>query len=528
MMPHLRLNSGQLLWVLALTEVRLRLRRLGTLVALLAVIAISWAMIPDPHSGMTLMAIKNARVLYTSSTLAFGSASLASFLFGLGGFYLVRGRIAEDLRSGSAAVIAATPIGNGLFLLSRALGGVLYLLTLIAALLGTMLLLHALRGEGPIQLSVYLQTYAVLLSPVVFLSVSCAILFDSVSALMGKAGDVAFFFVWIAQIAVAGALAETHSPIVAPLMLLDFSGLAISMIGFEQLLGTAHISVGMSSYNVALAPVTLPAAIWSAQVMSMRTATALLALLPLLPAALLFHRYSPDKVKPSSLRERRSPLALINHWARPLARFAQPLFVQGAAIPGFRGQVLAEIALTLVASPSAIALLTISLLASLLAGPAALSGVLIAAVAYWGVLISDLSTRDYQANLEQLSGTAQGGISRRYLRQFAAASILGMLFMGVLALRLYFNSPMLSAALVCGVFSLAALATLFGRCSRSSRTFLALFLFWLYIATNETKLAMLDVVGFNGVANAHSVLTQLLIASAALLLGYVCNRRKAY
>jgi hypothetical protein len=42
-------------------------------------------------------------VLYTSSALALGSASMASLLFGLAGFYLLRGRMAEDLRSGLAA-----------------------------------------------------------------------------------------------------------------------------------------------------------------------------------------------------------------------------------------------------------------------------------------------------------------------------------------------------------------------------------------------------------------------------------------
>lgn len=517
----------QLLWVLVLTEIRLRLRRLGTLVALMAVIAISWAMIPDPHSGLTLMAVENARVLYTSSTLAFGSASLASILFGLGGFYLVRGRIAEDLRSGSGAVIGATPVGNGLFLLSRALGGVLYLLALILPLLGTMLLLHALRGEGPIQLFVYLQTYALVLLPVVLFTVSCAILFDSIPGLMGKAGDVLFFFVWMAQIGGSGALAESHSPIVAPLMLLDFSGLATSMNGFEQLLGTTHISVGMSTFNAALPPVLLPAALWSSQVIWMRIATTLLALLPLLPAPLLFHRYSPDKVKPSSARKGRSPLVLINHWARPLAKFAQPLFFLGTALPGFWGQVWADIALTLVSSPSAIAVFGISLLASVVADPSALSVVLLATAACWGVLISDLSTLDYQANLEQLTGTAAGGIRRRYLRQFAASSILGVLFMGVLGIRLYYTAPVLSAALASGVLSLSALATLFGRCSRTSRTFLVLFLFWLYIATQETKVPMMDVVGFNEVANLDSALTQLVIAAVALAAGYFYNRQRA-
>ena len=118
---------GFLLKALALNEVRLRMRRVSTIVAVLAVVAISWAMIVDPAGGEALIVVGSARVLYTSSALALGSASLASILFGLGGFYLVRGRIAEDIRTGAGSVIGATPVGNALFLAGRWLGAVAYL-----------------------------------------------------------------------------------------------------------------------------------------------------------------------------------------------------------------------------------------------------------------------------------------------------------------------------------------------------------------------------------------------------------------
>jgi hypothetical protein len=507
--------------ILAGIEVRLRMRRLGTLVALMAVIAISWALIPDPAGGTTLMAVKGARVIYTSSALAFGSATLTALLFGVIGFYLVRGRMAEDIRSGTGSVIAATLVSNTLFLLSRWIGGALYLMSLILGLMTTMLLLHALRGDGPIELQVYLQTYAVVLIPMVFFSVSCAILFDSIPVLMGKAGDVIFFFVWLAQMTLMGVLNETKSPIVAPLMLLDFSGLAISIINFEHVLGTTHMSVGMSTFDAALPAITLPAALWPAQVIWMRIATALVALLPLLPAICLFHRFSPDQIKISSARQRRSPLQFINQWSRPLAKYVQPLFALGAALPGFWGQVVADIALTLTTSPAAIAMLGVSLVVSLFADPA---GMLVITVALWGIFISDVSTRDYQANAEQLTGTATGGVARRYLRQFAVSSVFGLLFMGVIAVRLCYSAPILAAALVSGIFSLSALATLFGRCSRTSRMFLSVFLFGLYIALNEIKVPMIDVFGFNGVANFDTVFTQLVVASAALFVGYVINR----
>ena len=95
--------SVAIMQVLVQTELRLRLRRVSTLVALAAFVVITWALIPDPRHGMTLMSVQGARVLYSSNAMAFGSATFASVLIGLGSFYLVRGRISEDLRSGIAS-----------------------------------------------------------------------------------------------------------------------------------------------------------------------------------------------------------------------------------------------------------------------------------------------------------------------------------------------------------------------------------------------------------------------------------------
>ena len=70
-----------------------------------------------------------------------------------------------------------------------------------------------------------------------------------------------------------------------------------------------------------------------------------------------------------------------------------------------------------------------------------------------------------------------------------------------------------------------ARAHLLGRCSRTPRTFVALFLFGLYVAVNVTMLPMIDAVGFNGAANGRSVLAYLGIGMVALVGGYVWNRR---
>ncbi|MES2073513.1 MAG: hypothetical protein V4488_24375 [Pseudomonadota bacterium] len=512
---------------LAMNEARLRLRRLSTLLVLLTVIVIFWSIVPNPDTGrFTLISVAHARVYYTSAALAMASAKLFAIMFGLAGFYLLRGRMGEDLRSGVGSVIAATQVSNGLFLFGRWLGGVMYLAGLAAALLANILVFHSLRGDGPVQPLVYLQTYLLFLVPVIFFVVSCATLFDSVAALMGKAGDVVYFVFWTLQFPLLDHFLATADSQFSSWMMFDVSGAGMSlvMLSMKLNLPVSAISKGVTIYSPQLQSVSLPAVLWGSTMEMSRCATAALALLPLLPATVLFHRFSPDRVKAGSTRHWGSPLRHINRWLRPLSRLISSWPRLAASLPGIWGQAVADVALCLLASPVAIAALLLSLVASLLARTDSLPGVLVTAIAAWGILISDISTRDFQANTENLTGVAPGGIMQRYLRHLLAACLLGLLFTGFVALRWIFLEPLRAAALAVGILSVSAVATSLGCCSRSARTFLVLFLFWLYIANNVPAAPMLDVVGFNGFANARSILIQLGIAVGASSAGFYYNR----
>lgn len=519
-------TNSTLLLTLMQNEVRLRLRRLSTLFALLAVVIVSWSIIVDPANGQTMIAIKNQRVLYTSSAMAIGSACMCAMMFGLGGFYLVRGRISEDIRSGIGSVIGATPAGNAWLLSARWLGGVAYLSVLALALMGTTMVCQLVRGDGPIQFWVYAQTFALVMTPTIFWAVSCAILFDSVGFLMGKGGDVLYFVLWMGQLI---AIIETtlKGTLVVPAMLFDYSGMVASITTLQVYFGISNISVGGSEFNASLAPLLLPDALWTARMGWLRIGAAALALLPLLPAVVLFHRYSPDRVKVSRARERRSPLTILNNLLRPLARLAQPLYGLSSRLPGMAGQALADVALTLTTSPFAVLALLFVLPASLLADQAGLAGILTVTVAVWGVLVSDISTRDHGAATADMTGVVRGGIARRFLRQYAASVVLGLLFMAPIALRLAAAHPVLALAVVAGILGLSAFASMLGATSTTSRTFLALFLFAFYIAVNVTKVPMIDAFGFNGVATVGSSAALLAAGLLALVVGYAWNRRHA-
>ena len=507
---------------LALLEARVRLRRPATLVALLAVVALSWLMISDPADGHTLIAVHGARVLYTSATLALGSAALATLLFALAGFYLLRGRMGEDLRSGAGAVIGASMQGGAPFVVGRWCGGVAYLAALAGAFMATVLVCHAVRGDGPIEPLVYLRTYVLVLGPMILFTAGCATLFDAWAPLMGKAGDLLYFFVWVAQM---GALSTFTAGGTAAALPLDFTGTSAIMAALAAHVDIQDTMLGIADFDAAKAPLTLPAQLWTAALAGNRALSALLALVPLLLALPLFHRFSPDRVKPGKARARRSPLAVVDGWLRPLSRLTAPLFALAARVPGTAGQALADVALTLAASPSALALLLLVQLPALVLDARVLEPLAMGCVAYWGILISDLPTRDGDAVLSAMAAAVPGGGTRRYWRQCAAACVLGLMFTGLMALRLAFADPVRALALVSGVFALAACASFLGRASGTARTFLALFLFALYVSVNVGRGAWADIVGFHGNATAGSVLGWTVVGVLALLAGHWSNRR---
>ncbi|WP_342117794.1 hypothetical protein [Pseudoduganella sp. OTU4001] len=509
--------------VIALNEVRLRMRRLSTLVVLLAAVGLCWLAIADPSGGATMMVINKKRVLYTSQALAFGSAHIAGMMIGLAGFYLLRGRTAQDLESGMGAVIGATGADNSLLSVGRWLGGVAYLLVCVLAYLGSTLALHALRGEGAVQLLIYLQTYALMLLPIVSFCAACAVLFDNIGPLVGKRGDVLFFFIWCMQFgAVAGVI---ESPDTSWPILFDFSGVSVAVTTLRDHYATTYFAMGRHGFDPAVAPIVMPESFWTLRAFGFRSATLLLSLLVLVPAVLFFHRYSPDRVRQRSARGNRL-LALADRALRPVGWLVRPLPALAMRVPGFAGEVLAEVALVLAMSPAATLVLLGTGAAALLADGPALAGVMTLGVVGWGVLVCGIVPRDWQNGADAMTGVLPGGAARRYLRQWSASLVLAAP-LAVVALRWAAHEPARAVAGLAGVVALASAASLLGGLTRGARLFLALFLFTWYVALNSAKVSSLDMVGFNGAATFATAAAWGLAGMLVWMAGLAYSRRSA-
>lgn len=475
-------------------ELQLRSRRSATLVALLAVLALSWLMLTDPASGNALMVIDDQRLRYSSGTLALGSAGMGALLFSLAGFYLCRGRMQEDLRSGVAGVLAATPVSSRLLLLARWLGGVAYLLLLAGALLIGTWALHLLRGEGPLQPLVYLQTYALMLLPALLASAAFATLFDAWAPLMGRKGDVAYFFLWVALL----GLMPLHEPAadaqLGASLLLDPSGLATSVTRLAQLMGSGNVSIGGGDFKPGLALLEFPEGFWTAEMLLMRLGACLLALPPLLLAMRRFHRYAPDKVRARAAGRQNLVMRVANRLLQPATRVLAALLPLVARLPRGPAAVLAELLLCLISQPLALLWLLIAWVGPLAAEPAELWGWQAAIAFGWGLWASELGARDAQANTGALVAALPGGTLRAFWSRWAAALGLGLLANATVMVSATETLP----GLLIGLALLSALSLLLGRLTQGGRTFLALFMAWMLMAVQVRGEAWIDLLGFNG------------------------------
>jgi hypothetical protein len=331
---------------------------------------------------------------------------------------------------------------------------------------------------------------------------------------------VAYFFVWAAQFAVLPATLGQGVIALSPVQALDMSGLAAGATRLALLMDTNHIAIGGSRFDAALPMRHFPAGFWSAELLALRGASAAMALALALPAAWLFHRFDPQRVRvagagrPSWVRRWVVRLMAPARWPGVgLLRVSQRL-------GGRAGAWLADLSLTLMANPWAtVAVVVLAVLGQVLPADK-LPGLLAAACALWGLAISDVAARDAAHATAGLMAAAPGGRVGAFWRQGLASWGLGLLF--TLPVVLGMGDAGVLMTLLCGLALASGLASWLGGATRGGRSFLALFLLALFVMVQVREVAWLDVFGFNGSATDASC---GLVMAAALLVWGAARRR---
>ncbi len=189
----------------AAQELRRRLRRRSTLVALALVVLATYAFVPPIGAGYTTLALGGERGYPNAAYVGTSVAVLAAVLLSLAGFYLLHGGVARDAEEGLGPILAATPIPSAVYLAGKFLGGAGYLLVLGAAAALGALALFPFRGVGAFDPVRLLWPFVLAVPAACAWAAAAALLFDVAGPLRGRGGDVLYFFLWSAMYTAAVA-----------------------------------------------------------------------------------------------------------------------------------------------------------------------------------------------------------------------------------------------------------------------------------------------------------------------------------
>ena len=298
--------KSQLLIALALADFRERVRRPAYTMVLLVTVGLAYLAVPASGSRWVIFDAGTYRGVYNSAYVGTAVALAGALWLLLGGFYVVRGTIARDERTGVGQVLAATPMSSVGYFAGKYLSNLLVLASMSGVLAVAALVMQLARGESstfqPLSL---LWPFVLLLLPVLAATAAAALLFDGVRPLRSGLGNIAWFFFWTVA-AVAGQGAN------APLGGFGVQQVARSM---HRALIAQHLRVHRGEFSLGLMYLDSPLHrfVWSGLgldagfVASRAAGLALASAVALIPA-LWFARFDPSRtLRPAMAKPARRP-----------------------------------------------------------------------------------------------------------------------------------------------------------------------------------------------------------------------------
>ena len=494
----------------------IRLRRPSTIVVFLLLSAIPYLWIPNPSTGRALMQIGGKRALYNSATIGMATAILGTMFIGLAGYYVISNALRRDVLSRCGYVIASTTMRGSEYLIGKFAGNVVFLSVFTAGFMATAMAMVVVRGEAPLEPWIFAKQYLMLTPPAIAFVSAIAILFESTPVLRTKFGDVLYFFLWIGAMgSVTAMLEQGVGTSWAPFV--DFSGFGVLLQQMKTYYGTSSLSIGSTTFDAAKGAYDFGGLQVTWYWFATRVTATLAPLALIAVARLFFHRFDPARVRAvPNEKTRRSWIGRLNLISKPIARLLVRVLAPVSGRPAVTD------ALTTIA---AFPLLAVGMIAFAIASLSAndakdlFTGVLPVAFAGCAIAIADIASREKRAGTTALVFAAPGLRSRFVWWKFASTLIVALAFLAVPLASAIRSRPHMAVALLVGVAFTAAASTALGVLSSNPKTFLAGFLTFWYIATQDKGLSPeLDFAGWFGTATPMVIATYALIALASLAL----------
>jgi hypothetical protein len=192
------MNRSRVLWHLTRADFLERVRRYGFLVTLALAMFLGYAV----SVGKIKLWVDESRGLYNSAWVGTLMALVCNTFLALAGFYVVKGSLDRDRRTGVGQILATTPMSKALYTLGKTASNLAVLLAMAGILAVMAVAAQIIAGEvtrvDPVAL---LAPMAVFCLPVLAITAALAVLFETLPGLRGGFGNVVWFFSWVFLIA---------------------------------------------------------------------------------------------------------------------------------------------------------------------------------------------------------------------------------------------------------------------------------------------------------------------------------------
>lgn len=516
-----------------------RVRRYSFLVTLAGALYLAYAVAAEK---VWIVVGNDYRGVYNSAWIGMLMTICCSTWLSLVGFYIVKNSLRRDTDTRVGQILAATPMRKDAYTLAKTFSNFAVLACMVIVLMLAAPVMQIMRGEAySFSLWKLWSPFIFLALPTMFLTASVATLFETVPVLRGGVGNVAYFFLWTATLALgANGLDDP-----AGLQLLYRSARTTLSSIDPSNLQNFHFSLTIGGRR-AVHTFLWNGIDWDVRVLSMRLLWIAVGIGMVLLAALFFHRFDPSKewfkrraqeAPQTSAIPSAVPLPAVPLPAVPFNGSQNPAAVSISAnqlTPVVRRSggsrfvrlVISEVLLMLKGQRWWWYIVAAGLLIAQLASPlsSARQGVLVVAW-IWPILIwSQMGCRESRTATGPLLFSCERSLTRQLPALWIAGVVVAALTGGGVALRLAAISDWQGLATwASAVIFIPSLALALGIWSSSNIPFEALYTVWWYVGPAH-HIPELDFIGTT--SSSSRPVMYLLFAAILLAFSYWGRRNR--
>ena len=516
-----RVNSAHVLYHMVRADFLERVRRYSFLLTLAGALWVAYGVATEK---VWIVVGNGYRGVYNSAWIGVLMTVCCSTFLSLAGFYIVKNSVQRDTDTRVGQILAATPMRKDFYTIAKTLSNFAVLACMVLILMVAALIMLLMRGEAQsLSLWKLWSPFLFLAFPTMLLTAGVAVLFETLPVLRGGAGNVIYFFLWIAVL----GLGATGFDDPSGLQLLYRSARTTLQKIDPSSPQNFHFSLTIGGEHAVR---TFPwnGIEWTLSIVLMRLLWIAVAVGISFAASVFFQRFDPAR----SSGKRKAQLANVED-ATSLAEPVAPAsaahltpLVRTSSPSRFARLVAFELRLMLkgqrwwwygVAIGLALAPLIVP-------DPGARAGILIAAWLWPIFRWSQMGCREGRDHTTALIFSSERSLTRQFPALWTAGVALALVTGLGAGLRLLVSGDWHNlAAWLAGALFIPSLALALGIWTSASKTFEAIYTVWWYIGPAH----QLHGLDFMGTTPASSSAVIYAIAAGLLLAAAAWRRRQS-